>query len=155
MAVLPGVALDELWQLVGRRARAAGDVGALVAVVSLAGLVAVVLAGLGERRRELAVLRAVGAGPRHVLLLLAAEGSLVTLLGALLGAAAAALAVGGRHPGCRRSASRCRAGRRRWRSGGFGPPSSPRVCLPAWCPAAGLPPVAGRRPVTQGLRPRT
>ena len=36
---------------------------AMVAIVSLAGLVAVVLAGLNERRRELAVLRAVGAGP--------------------------------------------------------------------------------------------
>ena len=42
-------------------------------------LVAVVLAGLNERRRELAVLRAVGAAPRHVLLMLAAEGALVTL----------------------------------------------------------------------------
>jgi len=62
-------------------------------VVSLASLVAVVLAGLNERRRELAVLRAVGAGPRHVLLLLAAEGALVTLAGALLGALAAGLAV--------------------------------------------------------------
>jgi putative ABC transport system permease protein len=62
-------------------------------VVSLASLVAVVLAGLNERRRELAVLRAVGAGPRHVLWLLAAEGALVTLAGALLGALAAAVAV--------------------------------------------------------------
>ena len=51
----------------------------------MAGLVAVVLAGLSERRRELAVLRAVGAGPRHVMLLLAAEGALVTLAGAVLG----------------------------------------------------------------------
>ena len=61
---------------------------AMVALVSLAGLVAVVLAGLNERRRELAVLRAVGAGPRHVLLLLAVEGALVTLLGVALGVAA-------------------------------------------------------------------
>ena len=64
-----------------------------MALVSLASLVAVVLAGLNERRRELAVLRAVGAGPRHVLALLAAEGALVTLSGAMLGAAAAAGAV--------------------------------------------------------------
>ena len=45
-----------------------------------------VLAGLEERRRELAVLRAVGAAPRHVLLLLAIEGTLVTLAGVALGA---------------------------------------------------------------------
>jgi putative ABC transport system permease protein len=98
MAVLPGVALDELWQLVGLSERALLAMSVLVGVVSLVGLVATVLAGLGERRRELAVLRAVGAGPRHVLLLLAAEGSLVTLLGALLGAAAALLAVAAAAP---------------------------------------------------------
>lgn len=93
MAVLPGVALDELWAAVGLGERALLAISALVALVSLASLVAVVLAGLNERRRELAVLRAVGAGPRHVLALLAAEGAWVTLAGALLGAAAAALAV--------------------------------------------------------------
>ena len=93
LAVLPGVALDELWSVVGPGEQALLLISALVAVVSLASLVAVVLAGLNERRRELAVLRAVGAGPRHVLWLLAAEGAMVTLAGALLGAAAAALAV--------------------------------------------------------------
>jgi putative ABC transport system permease protein len=98
MAVLPGVALDELWQLVGLGERALLVMSVLVGVVSLTGLVATVLAGLQERRRELAVLRAVGAGPRHVLLLLAAEGTLVTLLGALLGAVAAALAVAAAAP---------------------------------------------------------
>jgi len=93
LAVLPGVALDELWAVVGLGERALLAISGLVALVSLASLVAVVLAGLNERRRELAVLRAVGAGPRHVLALLATEGALVTLLGALTGAAAAAGAV--------------------------------------------------------------
>lgn len=93
LAVLPGVALDELWQVIGVGERALMAMSGLVAVVSLAGLVAVVLAGLNERRRELAVLRAVGAGPRHVLALLAAEGALVTAVGALAGALAAAVAV--------------------------------------------------------------
>jgi putative ABC transport system permease protein len=93
LAVLPGVALDELWQVIGLGERALLAVSGLVALVSLASLVAVVLAGLNERRRELAVLRAVGAGPRQVLVLLLAEGLLVTGLGALLGAAAAAFAV--------------------------------------------------------------
>lgn len=85
MAVLPGVALDELWEVVDVGERALLAMSVLVAVVSLAGLVAVVLAGLNERRRELAVLRAVGAAPRHVLMLLASEGVLVTLLGVVLG----------------------------------------------------------------------
>lgn len=98
LAVLPAVALDELWQVIGPAEQSLLAISALVAVVSLASLVAVVLAGLNERRRELAVLRAVGAGPRHVLLLLAAEGALVTLAGALLGAAMAAAAVLGAGP---------------------------------------------------------
>lgn len=98
LAVLPGVALDELWSAVGIGEKALLAISGLVALVSLASLVAVVLAGLNERRRELAVLRAVGAGPRQVLVLLATEGALVTLGGALLGAAAAALAVVGAGP---------------------------------------------------------
>jgi putative ABC transport system permease protein len=85
MAVLPGVALDELWDVIGVGERVLLAMSVIVAVVSLAGLVAVVLAGLNERRRELAVLRAVGAAPRHVLLLLAGEGALVTLLGVAVG----------------------------------------------------------------------
>ena len=98
LAVLPGVALDELWTAVGIGEKALLAISGLVALVSLASLVAVVLAGLNERRRELAVLRAVGAGPRQVLVLLATEGALVTFCGALLGAAAAALAVVGAGP---------------------------------------------------------
>jgi len=91
MAILPGVALDELWRVVGVGENALLLMSALVALVSLAGLVSVVMAGLNERRRELAVLRAVGASLRHVLALLALEGALVTLLGVLLGVVATVL----------------------------------------------------------------
>jgi putative ABC transport system permease protein len=91
LAVLPGVALDELWEVIGIGERGLLAVGALVSVVSLAGLVAVILAGLAQRRRELAILRAVGCGPRTLLGLLALEGALVTLAGVLLGLLAGAL----------------------------------------------------------------
>ena len=87
LAILPGVALDELWTVLAVGERGLQLMGALVALVSLAGLVAVILAGLNERRRELAILRTVGAGPSQVYGLLALEGGLVTLLGVLLGAA--------------------------------------------------------------------
>jgi putative ABC transport system permease protein len=86
MAVLPGVALDELWDVVGTGEKALLAMSVMVGVVSLLGLVAVVLAGLNERRRELAVLRAVGAKPAHLLGLLALEGGWVTLLGVACGA---------------------------------------------------------------------
>jgi putative ABC transport system permease protein len=86
MAILPGVALDELWEGVAMGERALLAATALVTLVSLAGLVAVILAGLEQRRRELAILRAVGAGPAQVLWLLACEGMLVTLAGVAAGA---------------------------------------------------------------------
>lgn len=87
MAVMPGVALDDLWEMIGTAERTLTGVSAMVAVVAFIGLVAVVLAGLGERRRELAVLRSVGAAPRDVFALLALEGLLITLGGVVLGLA--------------------------------------------------------------------
>jgi putative ABC transport system permease protein len=84
-ALLPGVALDELWALVGIAEKSLIAMGAMVFVVGLAGMVAVILAGLDERRRELAILRAVGAAPRHVMALLALEAALITFGGVLLG----------------------------------------------------------------------
>jgi putative ABC transport system permease protein len=85
MGVMPGVALGELWSVLGLGENALLAVSALVALVSVVSLMAVVLAGLNERRRELAVLRAVGAAPRHVLGLLTLEGVWVTGVGVLLG----------------------------------------------------------------------
>ena len=85
MAVLPGVALSQLWEVVGLVEQALLAVSALVVAVGLAGLVAVVLAGLDQRRRELAILRANGARPRDIFLLLALEGGAITLAGAVAG----------------------------------------------------------------------
>ncbi|MES2561556.1 MAG: ABC transporter permease [Pseudomonadota bacterium] len=85
LAVMPGVALDQLWQVVGMAERVLLAVSAMVVAVGLAGLVAVVLAGLNERRRELAILRSVGARPRDIFVLLMMEAAGVTVLGALLG----------------------------------------------------------------------
>lgn len=85
MGVLPGVALSQLWDMMAVAEKALLAVSALVVAVSFAGLVAVVLAGLGERRRELAILRSVGARPVDLFALLAFEGAAVTLAGAVTG----------------------------------------------------------------------
>lgn len=87
LAVLPGVALDQLWQVVGVAERALLAVSGMVVVVGLCGLMAVILASLNERRRELAILRSVGARPMDVFLLLSSEGLFITLCGTLLGMA--------------------------------------------------------------------
>ena len=93
MSILPGVALDELWDVVGAGEKGLLLMSGLVALVSMAGMMSVILAGLDERRRELAVLRTVGAGPCHILLLLALEGVLLTLVGIVIGIVALVAAV--------------------------------------------------------------
>ena len=86
-AILPGLALQELWSLVGVAETALLAVSALVVVTSLLGMLIAIASTLNERRREMAILRAVGAGPRHVLGLLVAEAALLAALGALAGTA--------------------------------------------------------------------
>ena len=84
-AVLPGVALDELWQTLATVEHSLLAISVLVVLVGLAGLTATMLAGLNERRRELAILRSLGAGPGEIFLMLVAEGLGITVLGVVLG----------------------------------------------------------------------
>ena len=93
LAVMPGVALDELWQTLAMVERTLFALSALVVLVGLAGLTATLLAGLNERRRELAILRALGASPQAIFLMLTIEGLLVTALGILAGIALLATAI--------------------------------------------------------------
>ncbi|MGM0477572.1 MAG: ABC transporter permease, partial [Pseudomonadota bacterium] len=60
LAILPGVALQELWDLMAVAERALLAVSAFVVLVGLIGMTTALLAGLNERRREMAILRANG-----------------------------------------------------------------------------------------------
>ena len=84
-AVMPGVALQDMWSLVGTAEKALMAVSAMVVVTAILGMLTMILATLNERRREIAILRSVGAGPRTVIGLLMAESSLLTLAGVVLG----------------------------------------------------------------------
>jgi putative ABC transport system permease protein len=90
MGVLPGVTLDQLWSVLGQGEQALMLVSWLVAIVGLGGLMTTILAGLQARRRELAILRAVGARPADILVLLVTEGLVLTLVGIILGVTALA-----------------------------------------------------------------
>jgi len=85
LAIFPGVALHELWQLMAVAERALLIISSMVIAASLIGMLAVSLAGLNERRREIAILRSVGAGHRHIIGLLVSESVLLTLLGIAFG----------------------------------------------------------------------
>jgi putative ABC transport system permease protein len=85
LAVLPGIVLQELWDAIGVVERALLAVSGLVALVGLCGMVTALLTGLNERRREMAILRSVGARPRHVLALIVGEAAALAVAGLVCG----------------------------------------------------------------------
>ena len=84
-AVIPGVALQQLWSLIGVAEYALFGVSAMVVVAGVLGLLASMLVSLNERRREMSVLRSVGATPGHIFALLLSEAAMLAVFGALLG----------------------------------------------------------------------
>ena len=84
LAIIPAVALHELWQIVAVAETALLAVAAMVVLTALLGMMAIVFASLNERRRELAIWRAMGARPRVILGMLALEGLIMALLGVIL-----------------------------------------------------------------------
>jgi len=85
LAILPGVALSQLWDLIGLAENALLIVSVFVVVVGLLGMLTALLTSLNERRREMAILRSVGARPGHVFALIMGEAGVITLLGVLAG----------------------------------------------------------------------
>lgn len=84
-AVLPGAALQELWGLVAIAETALAAVSAMVVATALLGMLTMILTALNERRREMAILRSVGARPATILGLLAAEAGFLTAAGVVTG----------------------------------------------------------------------
>ena len=87
LGILPGVALLELWQIVGLAETALLAISAMVVLTALIGMMATLYSSLSARRREMAIYRAMGAGPRTILLMLVLEATLIALIGALIGLA--------------------------------------------------------------------
>lgn len=84
-AIIPGVALGQLWQTVGNAEVALRIVAIFTLLVGLIGMCVALYASLEARRREMAVLRAVGAGPRTIVALLVSESALLAAAGSLAG----------------------------------------------------------------------
>ena len=87
LAILPGVALQELWGIVGIAETALLAVSAMVVVTALIGMMATIFSSLSERRREMAIFRAMGARPRTILGMLVFEATVIAAVGSLLGLA--------------------------------------------------------------------
>ncbi|KLJ00766.1 ABC transporter permease [Luteimonas sp. FCS-9] len=151
LAILPGVALQQLWRLVGGFERVLAVVSMAVLAVGLIGMTTALTATLEERRREMAILRALGARPAQIAGLLVLESTVLTVVGAVAGAVLLQVAtVAGRS----------------WLLGRYGVvvpvawPGIDDLRLLAWVLAAGLgaglvpAAMAYRRTLADGLTPR-
>ncbi len=87
LAIMPGVTLRELWGMLDIVEKILLLFSIVVVIISLLGMLTTLLATLNQRRRELAILRSVGARPWHIFSLLTSEAVIITLLGCLLGTA--------------------------------------------------------------------
>lgn len=84
-AILPALALRELWQIVGAVEISLRVISWLILATALICMTTMLLASMKERERELAVLRALGAKANIIILLIGAEALFLTVLGALVG----------------------------------------------------------------------
>lgn len=84
-AVIPGVALSQLWTVIGAGERALQAISVFVVLVGLISVLTSLSSSVNERRREMSILRAVGARPAHVFGLIVSETLILSLAGALGG----------------------------------------------------------------------
>ncbi|MEZ7279488.1 ABC transporter permease [Pseudoalteromonas sp. 68 DY56-GL68] len=87
LAIMPGVTLRELWEMLSIVEKILLLFSIVVVIISLLGMLTSLLSNLNQRRRELAILRSVGARPWHIFTLISAESLLITGLGCLVGVA--------------------------------------------------------------------
>ena len=80
MAILPGVALAELWQMMGTVESVLRVISVLVLLSSLFGLSTMLLASMNERKGEIAVLRTLGAGPSVIFGLVLLEALMLVVI---------------------------------------------------------------------------
>ncbi|ALQ53687.1 Peptide ABC transporter permease [Pseudoalteromonas issachenkonii] len=85
LAIMPTVTLKELWEMLAIIEKILLLFSFVVVIISLLGMLTTLLANLNQRRRELAILRSVGARPWQLFSLISMESLLTTFLGCLVG----------------------------------------------------------------------
>ena len=83
-AILPGAALQELWRVVSVVENLLLVKSVVVIFTRLIGMTAIIFSGLNERRREMAIWRAMGASPRTIIGLLMLEAFFISLLSIII-----------------------------------------------------------------------
>lgn len=85
LATIPGIALSELWRAIGQFEVVLRIITFFVLIAGLLGMLTTLLTTLNERRREMAILRAVGVPPWQVFFLFVFEAMIIAVLGGILG----------------------------------------------------------------------
>lgn len=85
LAIIPGATLSDLWRGLSQIETVLKIISMMVLVVGLFSMLSTILAGLNERRREMSILRSIGAGPMQITALMVFESAFLTLLGIVLG----------------------------------------------------------------------
>jgi putative ABC transport system permease protein len=85
LAIMPGMAMAELWKNLAIFESALSIVSALVVFAGMIGLFVSLLILSGQRQHEMIVLRAIGAGPSTIFILLAGEAVAIVLSAIILG----------------------------------------------------------------------
>jgi len=85
LAIIPGATLAELWQTISVFEQVLLVISGFVLIAGLMGMLTTLLSTLNERRREMAVLRAIGAHPYHIILLFMLETFFIVFAGCLVG----------------------------------------------------------------------
>jgi putative ABC transport system permease protein len=88
-AIIPALTLQELWSMLGYADVALSLVSGAVLVVGLLAMLIALYTALNERRKEVAVLRAIGFHARQIFILFVLESTLISAVGMALGLAAA------------------------------------------------------------------
>jgi putative ABC transport system permease protein len=85
LAIIPGVTLSELWHGLSYVEQVLKAISWMVVAVGFMAMLIALTTSLNERRREMAILRAVGASTEKILALLVFESTVLTLAGIVLG----------------------------------------------------------------------
>jgi putative ABC transport system permease protein len=85
MGIVPGIVLHKVWQLFRPMNQAVSLITYLIGGLALIPLVVVIGLSVQTRRQEVAVLRALGARPRHIAGLLIIEAGCVSAVGVCMG----------------------------------------------------------------------
>ena len=86
-AIIPGATLAEMWRTISAVEQVLFVLSLFVLIAGILGMLTTILSTLNERRREIAVLRAIGARPKSIVLLIMLETFFVVAAGCLAGVA--------------------------------------------------------------------